>query len=142
MGEINYTTGIVLAILFSMSIIIFATNFASDNSSQVTLDEDFNDAYNSFEGNMTSLDDAVDSASDSFNQDNVKEGTDTATSGGQFKATGPSIVASAKTAISLPFKKIFGEDPAFGFLFGALITMIILIWVRYAYKTWFGKDPD
>ena len=142
MGEIKYTTGLVLAALFSMAIIMFATSFAGDNNSPITLDSDFNTAYSSYENNLSTFDSAVNSASDSFNQDNVKEGTDTATSGGQFKVTGPSAISSAKTTAGLAFKKIFGNDPAFGFMFGTLITMIILIWVRYAYKTWFGKDPD
>lgn len=144
MGEINYTNGLIMGALFSIFIIIFAAGFANDNESSINAGSDttLTKTSTSQQDEISNFKDAVTSSSDTFNKDNVKESTDTATSGGQFKVTAGSALSTAKNSINLGFKKIFGEDSGFGFVLVALISIIVLTFVRYAYKTWFGKDPD
>ena len=144
MGEIKFTNGLVMAALFAIAIIIFAGAFASDNESSIYIgqDSEFQQTQDSLTENLSDFGSAVGSASDDFNKDNVQEATDTATSGGQFKVTGSSVIGNAKTILNLGFKKIFGENSGFGIFFSALIAVLVLMAVRYFYKTWFGKDPD
>jgi hypothetical protein len=142
MGEISFTTGLILTGLFSICIVVFAINFANDNSSQVNLasDSDFNSVQSNAQSDLIDFSSAVNSSSTTFTQENVEEGTDTATSGGQFKVTASSSLGLARKNVQIGFNKIFGTD--FTFVFLALISLLILMFIRYQYKTWFGKDPD
>lgn len=142
MGEINFTNGLILSVLFSIAVIAFVIGFAADNDSEVVVDSDFNTLRGEYSGNLSGFRSAVDSASETFNKDNVQEATDTATSGGQFKVTASSALSTVSSTFGLAKKKLFGDDVAFGFLFTTAIAVITLMFVRYQYKTWFGKDPD
>lgn len=144
MGEIKFTTGLILSALFIFAIVTFSIGFAGDNESRINInsDPDYNNFTSGYSSDLQNFNGAVGEAGNSFNEDNVKEGTDTATSGGQFKVTAGSVLSTSTRSLDMAFKKIFGNDPAFSILFTTLVSVLALIMIRYLYKTWFGKDPD
>ena len=142
MGEIKFTNGIIMSALFAIVIITFAINFASDNDSLISLsdDPDFADTRTDVTTDLITFNSSISNAGTSFNEDNVQAGTDTATSGGQFKEPGKAGYSSAISTMTNSFNKIFGNE--FAVISGTLLTILAFMFIRYQYKTWFGKDPD
>lgn len=140
MGEIKFTTSIMMAALFTICLIMFTINFAIDNDSEVTLDSDFNDTVNNINSDIITFNSTIADAGQSFNEDNAQQSSDTSTSGGQFKNPQRVGYGTAVTTMKNAFNKIFGSE--FNVLWITLLSLLSFIAVRYAYKTWFGKDPD
>jgi hypothetical protein len=143
MGEITFTNGLIMSALFTICIIAFAIGFATNNDSFISLssDGDFQNTSDSLQSDLIIFNSSIHSAGISFNEDNVQEGTDTATSGGQFKQPQTASYGTAISTIKNSFNKIFDYEE-YKILINTLITVIAFIALRYAYKTWFGKDPD
>lgn len=143
MGEISFTNGLIMAALFSVCMIVFATNFANDNDSAISIadDPDFAGTQTAIESDLLVFNSTINDAGVSFNEDNVEQGTDTATSGGQFKGPQRASYNTATSTLKNSFNKIF-DYSEFAILINTLIAVLAFIAIRYAYKTWFGKDPD
>jgi hypothetical protein len=143
MGEIKFTNSLVMAALFAICVITFSINFAVDNDSSISLasDPNFADTRTDINSDLITFNSTVSDAGVSFNEDNVQQGTDTATSGGQFKGPQKASYSTAVSTIKNSFNTIF-DYGEFSILINTLMAVLAFIAIRYAYKTWFGKDPD
>jgi len=144
MGEIKFAIAITMIALFSIAIIGFAVKFGDVNDAQVKLgdDEGFVDASADINQSMKDLSVAVNSSMADFSSSTANPGDDVSTSGQQFKVTLPSLIGVTISTLKTGYEKIFGSDSEFGIFLTALFFLIGFLALRYAYKSWFGKNPD
>ena len=140
MGEIKFTNGIVMTTVFITCILIFVAAFQTDNNSEVTMSSDLQNINTTSQAELVTFRTAVNNVSSAFQEDNVQTGSDVATSGGQFKVTQGSTIGALNATVFPSFKKIFG--PEFYWVLTTFVVTMSLIFIRLAYKTWFGRDPE
>jgi len=144
MGYIKLTVSLMLIALFSISIIVFATNFAADNDAGVNLgdDDDFPNINSNLQDDVDEFYQAANTSSSAFQESTVSSQTESSEGGTQFKVTPVTSLAMARRAITAGWKKIFGADSSFNILFTALLGLLGFILAAYAYKAWVGRNPD
>lgn len=141
MGQIKFIGSLLMVAIFSLSIMIFAMNFASDNDSTVSLADvnGFSAAINQTQDNLSQWHTEVINSSESFYESQISEG-DTATSGGMFKL-GPSTVLTATlTLMTAAFNAVFSNE--FGWVFTAVAGFLGFVLVLLIWKTWGGRNPE
>lgn len=145
MGQINYTISIVLFVLFALSLVVFVTQFSIENNAYVNLgdDPDLNFSQD-VKSNMSSWTVVIDNTSDSFYKLEINERGYTSKAGGEFKASGRSLIPTVKEFVVFAYRKIFGSDTSSGFyvFVEALVAVLGLIMILYMWKTWIGRNPD
>ena len=102
MGQIQFTTSLIMIGLFTIAIIGFATNFAIDNNSEVSVldDPEFSTLNNSVSTNVGSFRGASESTYQSIIESSIEQ-ADTTPSGGQFAITPTSSVAVTKNILEV-----------------------------------------
>ena len=142
MGQIKLITAILLTLAFSFAIINFTIGYASDNDAVVSVDENL-DIVNLEADSKTQVDsfsNAIGGASEAFFVSDMA-GDDVTTAGGQFKVPSQNVFSVIGSLMTTGFKKIFGNDTEFGFIFSILTGFFALISILYIWKTWKG-NPD
>lgn len=144
MGEIKLVTTIVFFLVFTISIISYAGNYASDNSAQINLNDDsqISSLSSNLQSNLSTFRTQTNSSSKAFFESTIESGDETTATGGQFKVGISSLVTSITLVSTIIFQKIFGGNPAFGVLITAFLGLLIYIGIRYIWKTWKGGNPD
>ena len=144
MGQIKFVSALVMTALFAIAIITFGINFANDNDSLVTINDDVDivNLKTDVTNNSSQFTTDTESASESFFKSTASPGDQVSSSGGQFKVNARSSISMATSVMVGSFKKIFGQDSGFGIFLTALSSMLIFIGIAYAYKYWFGRNPD
>lgn len=143
MGQIQYTTALVMIGLFTVAIIGFAVNFASDNSAPISISDDpeLINLQTTTEGNISDFREDSQSTYQSIVESSIESG-DTTPSGGQFAITPISAVPVAKNIIKVGYIKIFGSGSGFGIFLTAFLSIIVFTIGMYIWKTWGGRNPD
>jgi len=143
MGSIKFTISMIMIALFSIAIITFAINFASDNNAAITIDDD--SSYSSLDSGMQSdvneFYSGSSTAFDSFQSSTVQSQTESSEGGTQFKVTPTTALSMSSRAITTGWNKIFGSDSEFSVIFTALIAIFGFVIALYAWKAWKG-NPD
>ena len=144
MSQIQWTISLVLIGLFTIAIIGFAVNFASDNSAAVsigddpelstlsTLTEEDVDGFNVESGNTYA----------SILNSSITGESSTTKTGGQFSLTATNSVGVVENILRVGFTKIFGGSSGFGIFITTFLGLIVFITVLLIWKTWAGKIPD
>jgi hypothetical protein len=144
MGHIQFTTSLIMVALFSIAVVSFAINFAIDNDSEISLQDDasFVTLNEIQQDNVTEFfDDANDSMA-ALILSTLDQGDETTVSGGQFKGSVSSTLSVATNAVRVGYKNIFGSDNGFGIFLTVLIGLLTYIGAAYVYKAWIGRNPD
>jgi len=143
MGQIQYTTALIMIGLFAVAIIGFAANFASDNDSPISISDDpeLVTLQTNLEGNLSDFRSSSQSTYQSIVESSIETG-DTTPSGGQFAITPVSAVPVAKNIIKVGYIKIFGTGSGFGVFITAFLSIIVFTIGMYIWKTWGGRTPD
>jgi len=148
MGQKNLIVSLVFISIFTIAIVSFAINFASDNSNTaISLgdDSDFSALDTSLKSNVATMVVSQNGSLTSFAESEAVGTDQVSTSGGLLKsAFGLStLVTSLKTIIGTIQNKIFGgKGGGFGAVTNLFVLLFGFIFVIYAYKTWWGKNPD
>ncbi|MAG26665.1 hypothetical protein CMI47_14080 [Candidatus Pacearchaeota archaeon] len=144
MGEIKYVGSIVMIVLFSIAIISFALNFAIDNNADISLSDDssFSNLDTSLRNNVSQFNVDANSTGDTFRQSEAKSGDQVTESGGQFKVGIFTLIGMLPAIYSIVKIQIFGGSNSFGIVLVALSSFLAFVGFRYAYKSWFGRNPD
>ena len=144
MGEIKYVGSIVLLVLFSISIVSYVTNFGIDNNAAINLvdDSSFNDLSTSLEQNLSIYNAMTNDSANTFSKSEAKAGDMVAESGGQFKVGVFTLIGMLPAIYSVVKNKIFQGSNSFGIVLLALSSFLVFVGIRYAYKSWFGRNPD
>lgn len=143
MGQISFTISLIMIALFSISIITFATNFATDNNSAIDISNDpelvlLNANANS---NLSVFKDTSEDTYQSIIESSIEQ-ADTTPSGGQFAITPVSTVGTTKNILKVGYIKIFGTGAGFGIFITTFLGLIGFIFGLYLWKTWAGRSPD
>ena len=144
MGEVKLYGGMLLAALFSIAIITFAISFAVDNDTAFNVDSSgakYESAKNQVVGNLTIFHSDINKSSKSFADSEIQVG-ETFRTGGQFKGGMFSLFSTVLSYLGAAFSSIFGNGNGFGIFLTALGSFITFLMIRYAYKTWVGRNPD
>ena len=143
MGLQQLTISMVLIGLFSIAIIGFAVNFASDNSTSISLSDD--DLMSSLDTNIQSDINTLPSSAESTYQSIVESSIDegeTTPSGGQFTITPVNSLSVVKNIIEVGYIKIFGSGSGFGIFLSSFIAILSILFGFYVWKAWAGRSTE
>ena len=143
MGQIKLISGMIMAALFTLSIVIFAAQFGVDNDASVMLtdDSDYDGLNDTIIGEIRDINEDANSSVNTLMGTTQDLGDQSATSGGQFKVTVSTVMGILTTQLGVGFAKIFGEDTGFGILLTAITSLLLWMIGLYVWKTWKG-NPD
>lgn len=144
MGLTKLTISLFLIAMFSLCLILFATNFAIDNDTSVSLvdDSEFSTVQTQLDDNITDFYTNAEISVESFGETTAGSQVETSEGGTQFKVPLSNPIKMVTSAISTGFTKIFGSDSEFKFIFTGFMSLLGVIVFWYGYKAWFGKNPD
>jgi len=143
MGQIKLTISLVMIGLFTIALIGFAINFASDNNAPISVnqDTDISTLYSSAKGNISDFGDDSDDTYTSIIDTTIAPGSGTAPSTAPFAITPTNALGTAKNVLLVGYTKIFGSGQGFGVFITAFISIIVFMLGLYVYKTLRG-NPD
>jgi len=145
MGEVKFMGALVLILLFSIAVVGYAINFASDNDAVITLadDKEFSDLNTNVKDNITNFaGEDTDKSSKAFYESTVASGDETTVTGGQFKVGFGSLMKGLASTFRVIRLRIFGGNPALSIFITALSGFLVYVGIRYIWKTWKGGNPD
>ena len=143
MGQLKLIISIAMISMFSIAIMGFAIQFASDNGTSVSLADDpemdvlDTQSRSGLSNDRGDTEDFYKSIVDS----SVTKG-DTLESGAPITITTKSMTTAMKNILDVGFKKIFGSGNDFAIFFTTFISLILLMATMYVLKTWLGRNPD
>jgi hypothetical protein len=143
MGQISLTTSLILIGLFTIAVIGFALNFASDNSAAISIanDPELTLLNTRVTGNTTNFTSTSNDTYYSILGSEIK-GTDTTSTGTQFALTPINAVATVKNILEVGYIKIFGSGSGFSLFLTTFIGLLTFMIGLYIWKTWKGGSPD
>jgi uncharacterized membrane protein YraQ (UPF0718 family) len=144
MGQIKFIGAMLMTGLFAFAIISFVTQFGVDNNSAVQLanDPQYSSISAQIQSNVSTFDDDAETSSTSFFKSQAESGDEVSSSGEQFKTGVGTATSTATSTVRVAYEKIFGQDGNFSVFVTALVGFILYMGAMYAYKTWFGRNPD
>ncbi|MHA1880874.1 MAG: hypothetical protein ACTSYG_10810 [Candidatus Heimdallarchaeota archaeon] len=144
MGQINLTIALVMIGLFTVALLGFAINFASDNDAEISLSDDpeLSSLYTKTGGNLSGFDEGAESSYASIVETTIAEGGQTTASGGQFAITPTNVIGVVKNIIKVGYIKIFGTGSGFGIFLTTFLGLLVFVIGLYIWKTWAGRAPD
>jgi len=144
MGQIQFITSLVLIGLFTIALVSFAINFAEDNGTTISLedDSDYPSIKDNIEADIDVFYSNANTSSEAMYKSTISSQTE-ATEGGTAFKVGPSTALSmVQKSIRTAYTKIFGSDSGFGIFLTAFLSLLGFISVLYIYKAWAGRNPD
>ena len=130
-------------VVFVIAIIAFTVNFALDNDTDVTLDDDKYSTLRENMGNdLDSLADESRTAQEILLKTTLESGDEHAGSGGQFKVGPFTAIGFAINATKDGFSEFFGGDSDFAFIPILFATVMTFLIGYYIVKAWLGRDPS
>lgn len=143
MGQIQLTISLVLIALFSIAVMGFAINFASDNNSPIDIadDPELSSLNTNAQGNVSGFRSNAESQYQSILETTIAPGSQTAQSAGPFAVTPANAFGATKNIIEVGYSKIFGSGSGFEVFFFAFISVILFMLGLFLYKTLRGF-PD
>ena len=145
MSQIQWTTGLVMAGLFAMAIIMFSAGFANDNTSPINVvsDPSISSLNTQITGNASSFNTGAENTYSSI----VKSSIPPTSTSGTLTTTAPftigftNVFSVIKNIMEVTYSKIFGNDARFGIFVYSFLGMILFITGLLIWKTFRGQ-PD
>lgn len=143
MGQINLTISLVMIGLFTIAIIGFAINFASDNNAPIDISDDsaISGLYTSTKTNISNFGSESNSTYKSILETTIAPGSGSAQSIAPFAITPSNAIFVVKNILTVGYVKIFGTNEGFNIFFTTLISVIVFMFGLFLYKTLRGF-PD
>jgi len=143
MGQIQFTTSLVLIGLFTVAIIGFAINFAEDNNSPISLSDDpeLSSLYTRTTDDVSEFSEDAENTYSSIIDTTIAPESGSAQSTGPFAITPLNILGIVKNIIEVGYLKIFGTGKGFGIFLTTFLGLLGFIIALYIYKTLRG-NPD
>ena len=147
MGEIKFFTSLVLILLFTIAVVGYAINFAQDNDSAVSIEDDemMSGISDTLELGLDDVSTAINQSSEGFfiSEEEVSGDADIVTkTGGQFKLGLFPMIKTIGEIFNVIKIKIFGGNPLLAIFLTALSFVLTYVGIRYIWKTWKGGNPD
>ncbi len=144
MGQIKFITSMVMITLFTIAIVSYTINFGNDNEAIVKLGDDpeFSSLSSSLDSDIISYKTTTNSSATSIFQTKIESQEVTTTTGNTIQQIG-TIFGSFKTiAGTITNKLLGGKGSEFGIIMTGFITLMSIIGILFAWKTWIGRNPD
>jgi hypothetical protein len=145
-GQIGWTISLVMIGLFTIAILGFAINFATDNSSPITItsDSELSNLYTSTGGNLSGFSTGAQSTYGNIINSTISPSaaSGTVATSGQFAITPANLISVTRNILSVGYSKIFGSDSGFGVFITTFLGLIVFITALLIWKTWAGRSPD
>ena len=143
MGQLQLTSALILTAMFSIALIAFAINFASDNDAPLNIadDPEYSNLYTQNRGNLSNFGDNSSSQYTSILESTIQPGSQTVQSTGPFAVTPTSALGAVKNIVEVGYVKIFGSNSGFSIFLNSLFAFLIFALGLYLYKTLRGF-PD
>ena len=111
-GYIRMIGGGVFSAVFILCIIIFATNFASDNDSDISITDDarYTGLESTLKNNLTTLKSDAETSQEFLFKTTLESGDEHSSTGAQFKIGPLTAVGLAISAMNTAFFTIFGIE--------------------------------
>lgn len=134
-------SGGVFSAVFIICIIIFATQFAIDNDSDISVADDprFTNLETSLDQGLTTLESDAEKSQEFLFKTTLEPGDEHSSTGAQFKIGPLTAMSLAVTSMNAAFFTIFGVE--FNFILTALISMITFTLGYFTIKAWLGRSP-
>lgn len=136
LGQIQFVVSLVLIGLFSIAIIAFAINFAADNNSPISVDDDaeLSGLYTDVQGNLDDYDEAAEDTYSSILNTTVSPESGTAQSAAPFAITPTSALSVVTNILFVAYQKIFGTGGNFAIFLVTFIGVLVFIVGFLVYK--------
>jgi len=138
---IRMISGAAFSAVFILCVIIFATQFAADNDSDISITDDprFTNLEGTLKNNLTTLKSNAETSQEFLFKTTLEPGDEHSSTGAQFKIGPLTAMALAISSLNVAFFTIFGVE--FNFILTALITMITFILGYFTIQAWLGRNP-
>lgn len=143
-GQIQWTVTLVLISLFVIAILGFAINFASDNSSPISIVDDpmVSGLYTNATGDISSFNTNAEKTTQAIMNSSINTQSGTVESVGSFAITPGSLISSVTNIFRVGYYNIFGTSSGFGIFLTTFLALITFITGMYIWKTVVGRIPD
>ena len=143
MGQIKLTTSLILIGLFTVAVLGFTINFATDNNSPIDISDDpeMSGLYTKTTGNMSQFEDGAEDTYQSIVGTTISPDAGTAQSAAPFAITPLNIVFVVKNVMKTGYIKIFGTGAGFAIFLNTFLAVIVFMLGLFLYKTLRGS-PD
>lgn len=141
-GYIKLISAGVFTAIFVLAVVIFSTQFALDNDSDVNIIDDgrFSDLENTMKSNITTLENESQTSQEMLFKTTLESGDEHSSTGAQFKIGPLTAVSLMIASFNTAFNSIFGTE--FNFIAVLFVSMITLMLGYYTIKAWLGRSPD
>ena len=144
MGQIKFITSLMLISLFAIAIVSYAIDFGDDNDAVIKLGD--NPEFTSLNSKIINDQDAylitTNQSGTSIFQSQIERAGVTTTTGQVFQQIG-TIINTFKSVIGTINNNLLGgKGGGFGVIFTGFVTLISIIGILVAWKTWVGRNPD
>ena len=140
MGQINFTISLIFIALFTVAILGFAIQFASDNGTTISIEDKLGSLRTNEESALSDFRGESEDTYQSIIESSIETG-DTTVSGGQFALTPLTLVSTVYNILDVGWIEITGGDENFAIFSTTLLSLIGIILGMYVWKTWRG-NPD
>ncbi len=143
MGQGKFLVSILFIAIFTIAIVSYVSNYATDNNANINLGDDvaFTQLNSSLQGNATLFVEDMNDSSAGFTRSQIAPASDTLKSPSIFQNIGFAM-ASITTVLNLMRDKIFGGNPAFYVVLSAISGFILFLVVMFVYKSLKTGDPS
>jgi len=141
MGLIKQLTVIAMISLFTIALVTFAINFGDENEAAVKLgdDSDYSTLKTGLTGEVDTLYSGANIEYTAFQESTIQTQTESSEGGTQFKVSPTGALSQVRKSIDVGFKKVFGSDPLFSYIFTAIIGLLIITLAAYGWSAWKGN---
>ena len=143
MGINQTTIAFTMIALFTIAILGFVIQFATDNSSAVDISDDSQmvSLYTNVDANISSFDVGAESTYNSIIETTVEPGSDVIQSAAPFAITPGSLLGVIGNILQVGYIKIFGTGSGFGIFITTFIGLMVFLIAMFVIKAWKG-NPD
>ena len=146
MGQNQFIISIVLIVIFTIAFVNFGTQFGIEQGSVIKISDDPNMSRlaTSVETDMGTFTTTTNENEDSFAKSSIEDTSQSGTlvTGSIFKSTPVSPLTSMKRIFGAVYSNIFGGDSDFDIILTIITSLVIVISIALAWKTWKGGNPD
>jgi len=144
MGFKGFGIGLLLIFIFSFAFITYAVDFASNNDAIINIgnDSDISSFKSTAESQMIVYAGESNDSLESFADTKPTDTDELSVTKGIFSGTFTKPLNVFKIIFSLIKSKVFGNNPAFGIIFSAILTTVVIIMLAYLWKLVKGGNPD
>ncbi len=143
MGINQTTIAFTMIALFTIAILGFVIQFATDNNSAIDISDDSQimGLYSDMGDNISSFDVGAESTYNSIIETTVEPGSDVIQSAAPFAITPGSLLGVLSNVLQVGYIKIFGTGSGFGIFITTFIALMVFIIAMFIIKAWKG-NPD